>query len=199
MVNYKKKYLKYKMKYLELKGGMNTTQLNSDIPKGECEELFENFNYDDYINQGMESQVYGHKTDPTRCFKRFILVQEKKLGMWGQKIKGGGITETDFINNKLIPLNILSNVGLGTNIYKYYICEDLELKKDCIYMEIDRIYGDTLETLDKSNKLNDTHIEEYKKIKSRLIELGILSGSFLDDFHLDNIMYDGDRYYVIDW
>ena len=60
--NYFLKYLKYKKKYLNLKGGVNKcTELNSINNK--------------IIGSGLESILYQHKTDDTKCLKRYIILK----------------------------------------------------------------------------------------------------------------------------
>ena len=176
--NYFIKYLKYKKKYLNLKGGAeesNCKELNSILTNN-------------VIGTGLESLLYLHKTDDTKCLKRYIILKERKLGAWSNRLNliGGGYTKKDFIDKKLKPMILLMENNLGPTIYKVYYCDKY------VYVLMDRINGKSLDEL-KDLTDYDNIIDIFKK---KLKELGIDSS----DFHKGNIMKNesGD-YLIVDW
>jgi len=177
--NYFLKYLKYKKKYLNLKGGAGDnkcTELNSILTNN-------------IIGSGLESVLYQHKTDDTKCLKRYIILKEKKLGAWSKPLvlSGGGYTKEDFINKKLRPMILLMENKIGPNIYNTYYCDNH------VYVLMDRINGQSLDELDHLTRTDNNNIE---LLEEKLKKLGIDSS----DFHRGNIMKtEEDTYLIVDW
>ena len=177
--NYFLKYIKYKKKYLNLKGGAgnnNCTQLNSILTNN-------------VIGTGLESLLYLHKTDDTKCLKRYIILKERKLGAWSNRLNliGGGYTKKDFIDKKLKPMILLMENNLGPTIYKVYYCDKY------VYVLMDKING---QSLDELNYLTSTDNNNMMLLEKKLKELGIDSS----DFHRGNIMKtEEDKYLIVDW
>jgi hypothetical protein len=228
-MDYKRKYLKYKQKYFDLKEQNDFVQGDSikqkyfdlkeqnDFVQGysikqkyislkggdEIEEGFEkicNFSRMVKIGEGQEGKVYK-KNDC--AYKVYHIINKQKLkSVWDRPLRiGGAGTSYETFCRSYERYKKAGELELGPKIHGYYFCDLSEsIKLGVIIM--DYIDGRTVRDIKGSMNEADRNIliEKIDEFRKRLEDLDIIDRGGLSDAHDANFMIDkSGKLYGIDF
>jgi hypothetical protein len=176
-MDYKQKYLKYKIKYLKLKGGNEC-----DFTNGFLE-----------IARGQDGIIY--KKD-NFIYKVINIIPDKLKGVWAKGhplIGGSGMTNSLFLKT-FANYKLASDHKLGPTIHGHYLCGNKGVIK------MDFIDGQTIKQAIEEGRDKDSLERLKDELIKKLEQLEIIPIGPLADTHNENFMIDKNgKIYGIDF